>query len=144
VARLFTYGTLMLSEVMEIVAGARLPSRPASLAGYGRRRLHGEVFPGLVPAAGETTPGVLWDEVAPAALARIDRFEGELYDRPELHVALASGERVGAFVYLLRPEQRALAAAEAWDEAAFRARHLRAYLDACRAFARRVAASEPL
>jgi gamma-glutamylcyclotransferase (GGCT)/AIG2-like uncharacterized protein YtfP len=135
-ARLFTYGTLMLAEVMEIVAGHRLPSRRAELPGYGRRLLRGAVYPGLVPAAGETTAGVLWEGLDAPALARIDRFEGSLYVRPELCVTLAPGERCTAFVYLLRPEHRALATAGAWDEAEFRARHLDEYLAACRAFAR--------
>lgn len=135
-ARLFTYGTLMLTEVMEIVAGRRFASRRAELPDYGRRRLSGAIYPGLVPAAGETTAGVLWEGLDAPALARIDRFEGPLYERPELAVTLAPGERCAAFVYVLRPEHRALAREGAWEEADFRARHLDAYLATCRAFAR--------
>jgi gamma-glutamylcyclotransferase (GGCT)/AIG2-like uncharacterized protein YtfP len=135
-ARLFTYGTLMLAEVMEIVAGRPLPSRRAALRGYRRRRLRGRVYPGIVPAAGETVEGVLWEGVDAAALARIDRFEGSLYDRPELPVAVAPDESCAAFVYVLRREHEALLGEAGWDEAEFRARHLRAYLGECRAFAR--------
>ena len=135
-ARLFSYGTLMLAEVMEIVAGRRFAARGATLAGYRRRLLRGRVYPGLLPAAGESVEGVLWEDVDPRALARIDRFEGEPYERRELGMTLASGESCAAFVYLLRPEHHALATDAAWHEAEFRARHLLAYLADCRAFAR--------
>ena len=134
-ARLFTYGTLMLAEVMEIVAGRSFTARRATLDGYRRRLLRDRVYPGLLPAAGESVEGVLWEDVDPPALARIDRFEGSLYERPELCVTPAPGESVSAFVYVLRPEHRALASAAAWHEAEFRARHLPAYLSECRAFA---------
>ena len=134
-ARLFAYGTLMLPEVMEIVAGPGRSALPAVLAGHRRRRLHGEVFPALVPDAGESVAGVLWDGLDAAALARLDRFEGPLYERTVRRVTLASGEEREACVYVLRPERRELASPEAWDEADFRARHLAAFLAACRAFA---------
>ena len=135
-ARLFSYGTLMLAEVMEIVAGRRFAARPATLAGYRRRLLHGRVYPGLLPAAGESVEGVLWEGLDPPALARIDRFEDTPYERVELRVTAAPGESCAAFVYLLRPEERALASDVAWHEAEFRERHLTAYLAECRAFAR--------
>jgi gamma-glutamylcyclotransferase (GGCT)/AIG2-like uncharacterized protein YtfP len=135
-ARLFSYGTLMLAEVMEVVAGRRFAARHATLAGYRRRLLRGRVYPGLLPAAGESVEGVLWEGLDPRALARIDRFEDAPYERVELHVTLAGGQSCAAFVYLLRPEHHALASDAAWHEAEFRARHLRAYLADCRAFSR--------
>jgi len=121
---------------MEIVAGRRIASCPARLSGYRRRLLRGVVYPGLVPAAGDTTEGVLWQGLGRAALARIDRFEGDLYVRPLLRVELASGAAHRAFVYVLRRDRHALVTDAPWSEAEFRARHLADYLAACRAFAR--------
>jgi gamma-glutamylcyclotransferase (GGCT)/AIG2-like uncharacterized protein YtfP len=135
-ARLFAYGTLMLPEVMEVVAGLRCAALPARLPGHRRRLLRGAVYPVLLPAAGETVAGVLWDGLDAAALARVDRFEGAIYERALCRVVLASGEEREAFAYVLRPEHHALASAEAWDVADFRARHLGAFLDSCRAFVR--------
>jgi len=135
-ARLFAYGTLMLPEVMEIVAGRCFAARSATLAGYRRRLLRDRVYPGLVPAAGESVEGVLWEDLDAPALARIDRFEDAPYERLELRVTVAPGESCAAFVYLLRPEHRALATDAAWHEAEFRASHLRDYLADCRTFAR--------
>jgi gamma-glutamylcyclotransferase (GGCT)/AIG2-like uncharacterized protein YtfP len=135
-ARLFAYGTLMLPEVMEVVAGRRCAARPALLHAHRRRLLRGAVYPVLLPAAGESVAGVLWEGLDDASLARIDRFEDAIYERTRRRVVLASGEEREAFVYLLRPEHAALAADDAWEEADFRARHLAAFLASCREFAR--------
>jgi hypothetical protein len=121
---------------MEIVGGGPFASCPARLRGYRRRRLRGFVYPGVVPAAGETTEGVLWHGLDSATLARVDRFEGELYARLFLEVELADGTTRAAFVYVLRPERHALVSDAPWSEPEFRARHLARYLAACRAFAR--------
>jgi Gamma-glutamyl cyclotransferase, AIG2-like len=126
----------MLGEVMESVVGRRFAEQPAVLAGYRRRLLRGAVYPAVVPAATESVSGVLWSGLDLAALAKLDLFEGALYERPALPVTLTSGERCDAFVYVLRPEHRSLATDALFEEADFRARHLRDYLAACRAFAR--------
>ena len=126
----------MVGEVMEAVAGRRFPEQRAVLAGYRRRLLRGAVYPAIVPAASERVEGLLFEGLDLPALARLDRFEGALYARPELRVTLDGGEAVGAFVYVLRPEHHSLATDAPWDEAEFRARHLRDYLVACRAFVR--------
>jgi gamma-glutamylcyclotransferase (GGCT)/AIG2-like uncharacterized protein YtfP len=126
----------VLPEVMEIVAGRRLASRPAELRGWRRRLLRGAVYPALLPASDETTAGVLFEGLDAATLARLDRFEGEPYERLLLCVAPASGASSEAFVYVLRPERHALLSDAPWDEAEFRARHLADYLVGCRAFAR--------
>jgi len=126
----------MLGEVMEIVAGRRFASQAATLTGFRRLLLRGAVYPVVVPAAGESVRGVLWSGLDAEALAVLDRFEDACYERLVLPVTLAAGERCDAFVYVLRPEQHALASDAPWEEADFRARHLRDYLAACRAFAR--------
>lgn len=126
----------MLPEVMEIVAGRRFASRPAELRGWRRRRLRGAVYPAVVPAPGEATAGVLFEGLDARALARLDRFEDEPYERRRLRVTLEGGAERGAFVYVLRPERHALLADEPWEEAEFRARDLERYLAGCRAFAR--------
>lgn len=137
--RLFTYGTLMLPEVMEIVAGARLASEAATLADFRAGPLRGVVYPGLVPEAGTTTRGVLWRGLDRARLGRIDRFEGDLYARHTLAVSVADGTPREAFVYVIRPGARDLVGAGAWDVESFRARELEAYLSGCRAFASEMA-----
>jgi hypothetical protein len=126
----------MLPEVTALVAGPGLEAVPARLAGYRRCRLRGAVYPGLLPVAGALTEGVLWRGLDARSLARVDRFEGELYVRALVGVEVAGGVVREAFVYVLSAVHRALACEAPWDEREFRALHLDAYLAACRAFAR--------
>ena len=142
-APLFTYGSLMLPEVMEILAGRRLPSRAAVIAGYARHALRGVVYPAVVPAAGARVAGVLWEGLDAAALALIDRFEGELYERAACEAEVAGGGGVAAQVYVLAPAYRARLLAHDWDEAEFRRLHLTRYLEGCRGFVRETPAPRP-
>jgi hypothetical protein len=110
------------------------------LAGYERHALRGAVYPAIVPAPGAHVAGVLWEGLDAAALARIDRFEGTLYERRACSVEAAGGVGVAAQVYVLAAAHRARLLARDWDETEFRRRHLRQYLAACRNFARKVSA----
>jgi hypothetical protein len=130
----------MLPEVIEIVAGRRLASRAAVLSGYERRALRGEVYPAIAPASGGRVAGVLWEGLDAAALARIDRFESEIYERVVCEVEAERGERCAAQAYVLVPAHRARLLAHDWDEAEFRRRHLAEYLVGCRDFARGLSA----
>lgn len=133
---LFTYGTLMLPEVMEIVIGALPASEPARLVGFRRAALRGAIYPGLVPAAGRETQGVLWRDLDAGQLGRIDRFEGALYEREQVAVECRGAAAREAAVYVIGAAHRHRVEAAPWSEADFRARHLAAYLRDCRAFAR--------
>jgi hypothetical protein len=126
----------MLPEVMEIVAGPGLARQRARLDGFRRRCLRGAVYPGLVPAGGERTEGQLWEGLDARMLERVDRFEGDLYERSLHAVELAGGMAREAFVYGLRPAEFERAGPSPWDEDHFRKHHLTAYLRGCRAFAR--------
>jgi gamma-glutamylcyclotransferase (GGCT)/AIG2-like uncharacterized protein YtfP len=123
----FAYGTLLFAEVMERVAGERCAATPAVLRGYARRALHGVAYPAVVAQPGAETEGVLYLGVTPAALARLDGFEGDLYDRISRPVKTADGERC-AFVYVLRDAHRDRLSARGWDPEAFRARDLAAFV----------------
>jgi gamma-glutamylcyclotransferase (GGCT)/AIG2-like uncharacterized protein YtfP len=131
----FTYGSLQFPRVLAAVIGRVPPREPAVLEGFARYRVRGASYPGIVAEPGARTEGTVWRGLDLDALAALDRFEGALYERPELRVSVAPAESCAAFVYLLRPEHRALATDSAWREDDFRERHLRGYLAACRAFA---------
>ena len=126
--RVFAYGTLEFAELVEAVAGRRFPSEPALLEGFARSMVRGAEYPGIAPAPGARTPGILYSGVDAAALAALDRFEGELYERREVVVRTASGE-TAALAWVLREESRHLLTGEPWDRERFAAHHLRAWLD---------------
>ncbi len=133
--RLFAYGTLMEPAVLSAVTGRPFSSQPAVLHGYARYRVRDAVYPGLVPEAEAVTVGLLYDEMDPDTLARLDAFEGALYDRLTLTVDAdptpTGPETVTAAVYVVRPAERARLSPDRWDFATFRRLHLATYLRQC-------------
>jgi gamma-glutamylcyclotransferase (GGCT)/AIG2-like uncharacterized protein YtfP len=122
--RLFAYGTLMWPEILEEVAGCRLPSEPATLRGYARRAVRGESYPGIVEDPGGRVEGVLYRGVPPQAWDRLDRFEGEMYARTLVQAELADGIPLPAGAYVVKPAFRDRLDAIDWDPAAFARRDL--------------------
>ena len=118
----------MLPEVFRSVAGCDRSPEPARLEGYARYRLRGVAYPGLVPAPGVSTDGVLYRGIG-NQLARLDRFEGEAYERVSLavHVSGLENLETEAEVYVLQPNHHHLIVEEAWELAAHRAALLRMF-----------------
>lgn len=57
----FVYGTLMADEVVKLLIKRVPPSRPATLAGYSRFRVKGQVFPAIVPSQSDNKVlGKVW------------------------------------------------------------------------------------
>jgi len=109
------------------ITGRSFPSEVAALEGFSRSMLRGASYPGIAPDEGARTTGTLYSNVDREALAALDRFEGELYERCEVRVTTASGERT-ALAWVLREEQRHLLTGEPWDRERFSIRHLREWL----------------
>lgn len=125
--RLFAYGTLMVPAVLAAVCGERRAAAPATLAGYARYLVRGEVFPGLVAETGAVTDGVLYKRITPAMWARIDAFETTFYERVRVTVSTDGGD-VAAETYVVRPAGRRLVTREPFDPARFEATQLGVYL----------------
>ncbi len=130
--RVFTYGTLAFAEVMEAVAGRAFASEPATLEGFVRLCVRGVVYPGVRARPGAAVDGVLYRGLDAAALARLDRFEGALYERRRLAVRLERGASCDAWVYVVPEALAHRLADEPWDPERFRREHLPAYLAHCR------------
>jgi gamma-glutamylcyclotransferase (GGCT)/AIG2-like uncharacterized protein YtfP len=124
----FAYGTLQFPEVMRLVVGRILPSEPAVLEGYGRYLIQGQTFPGAVPEPGESTSGVLYRDLDPVTMKRLDRFEDEFYEQRLVSVTTGSGESVPAFVYIVPEERTGILSREPWDEVQFAREHLVSFL----------------
>lgn len=79
---IFTYGCLMFDPVWTRVVGGRYKKRTARLDGFCRRRMHGQIYPAVVPCSAEAhVEGVLYLDVDEADIGRLDRFEGKYYKR---------------------------------------------------------------
>lgn len=129
----FVYGTLELPEVMEAVTGKRFEREPALLAGFRRGLLRGLPYPGIVEDAEAATPGWLVLHVDEAALALLDAFEDECYERREVEVELEDGLRTKAFTFAIPAAAADLVTPEPWEPAGFHERHLERFLVRCRA-----------
>ena len=97
----FTYGSLMFADVFGEVTGQLNHSRPAILTRWRRYGLRGLTYPGAVRTdhADDCIEGVLWLDVAPAAIAKLDLFEGEQYRRVTVQVQTVDGLSHEAQIY---------------------------------------------
>ncbi|XCN72913.1 MAG: gamma-glutamylcyclotransferase family protein [Candidatus Electrothrix aestuarii] len=125
---LFAYGTLMCAELMQEISGCNPPtSVPATLQGYTRRAVKGLSYPGIFPDAGGLVQGCLYQDLPDSTWASLDRFEGEMYAREQVQVALEEGTLLDtllqAEVYVVRPEFLHHLDTMDWDFAAFLARY---------------------
>jgi gamma-glutamylcyclotransferase (GGCT)/AIG2-like uncharacterized protein YtfP len=123
----FTYGSLMFPEVWRRVTGRHHESVKALLIGWSARALIGQVYPGLVPDDVAVTSGVLYLDVDPISLARLDDFEGDFYDRITVKVTTEGGEMQAAEVYRVAPGGLSQVLAESWDPTPFARSHVQTF-----------------
>ena len=72
------------------------------LMGYGRALLAGKRYPAIYPDASSSVDGRLFRNVPKEALARIEFFEDNVYERLSLELKAKSGENVSALAYVAR------------------------------------------
>lgn len=116
---LFAYGTLMCDDVMEDVSGLVLSGVPGVLQGYRRLRVKGEHYPAIAPDENSVVDGVVYQNIPHPAWVRLDRFEGEMYARETVKVALASGAVLSAETYVVRAGFSDYLEETEWDFSAF-------------------------
>lgn len=116
---LFTYGSLMCEDIMAEVAGLRLGCTPAILAGYRRFLVKDEQYPGVIEAATGMVAGIVYHGLTPEAWSRLDRFEGEMYDRRPVTVRYENNTEITVDCYVFRSEFAHRLTATEWDYAAF-------------------------
>lgn len=124
----FAYGSLMFPEVWRRVAGDASMARPAVLTGYRRFAVRDRTFPGIVADADAQVKGVVYRDVSPEAVARLDVFEDEMYERLKLPVTLLEGAVLPCEVYVVTDPYRHWLADSEWDPAVFERDHLSRFL----------------
>jgi hypothetical protein len=78
----------MCEEIMVEVSGCRLSHVFGTLNGHERRSVIGEPYPAIVPHQENTVEGVVYRNVPDWAFDRLDRFEGEMYERQSVNIDL--------------------------------------------------------
>jgi gamma-glutamylcyclotransferase (GGCT)/AIG2-like uncharacterized protein YtfP len=111
----FTYGTLMDPEIMHRVSGGQFQALKASLKNFSRKRVHGEVYPGIIKQEDCYVEGIVYLDVDPFALARLDLFEGSQYARREVLLGSTSGAELQAQTYVIKAEHGVELTGEDWN-----------------------------
>jgi gamma-glutamylcyclotransferase (GGCT)/AIG2-like uncharacterized protein YtfP len=115
----FAYGSLMCDDIMATVSGCPVAGVPARLPGYRRHPVAGEDYPGVVADPAGVVEGRLHRALDAAALARLDAFEGELYERRQVTVNPVGGAGTTAWCYIVRAQFRDRLLDGDWDFEAF-------------------------
>ena len=135
--KIFAYGTLMIPEVMYAVTTREFRFKNAILRGYARFTVKGESYPGIIPVTDEVTEGVIYFEVDELSLARLDAFEGNLYQRKPIRVETKEREIRDAETYVIKPEYRGCLSSKEWNVKEFNQKHLEVFLETYQGFQKR-------
>ena len=127
--KIFAYGTLMIPEVMYAVTTREFRFKNAILRGYARFTVKGESYPGIIPVTDAVTEGVIYFDVDELSLARLDAFEGNLYQRKPIRVETKEREIRDAETYVIKPEYRGCLSSKEWNVKEFNQKHLEAFLE---------------
>lgn len=125
---LFTYGSLMCADIMAQVCGQHLVATPAVLPHYRRFLVKDEQYPGVVADFSGSVPGQVYRGIRAVAWERLDRFEGEMYDRVPVRVCYDGGGCGVVFCYVFRPEFAHRLTASEWSFETFLASGKSAFL----------------
>ena len=122
---LFAYGSLMYEQVWQALFGEVFVGEVATLEGYSRRRIKGDVYPVIFPGDG-SVQGILFRNLTEAIVEKLDRFEGDLYQRVQVEV-MSSSVLVPAFTYVLKKSHYGVIG-DHWNKRAFESSDLSRFL----------------
>ena len=126
---IFTYGTLMIPEVMHAVTTREFRNRDAILRGYARFTVKGESYPGIIPVTDAVTRGIVYFDVDELSLERLDAFEGDLYQRTPILAEIKGGEILNAEAYVIKPQFGGYLSSKEWSAKEFVQKYLKAFLE---------------
>lgn len=129
---LFVSGPLMFRDVIQAVAGKTFPMQDGVLRGYIQFTLEQDGQSAMIPFPDRVVDGLVYLGVDEEALARIDAFEGALFERVEVSVESPAGEWIEAEAYCIKLSRKRLLTSREWDEDEYRQNHLQKVLALCR------------
>jgi gamma-glutamylcyclotransferase (GGCT)/AIG2-like uncharacterized protein YtfP len=116
----FTYGTLMFPEVWQAVVGRSFATVEGNAAGFEVFRVRNAVFPGIIAGIGAcSVPGVVYLDVDPGSMDRLDRFEDDFYERRAIAVDCRDGQRRMAEAYIVPAANCNVLTSEPWERETF-------------------------
>jgi gamma-glutamylcyclotransferase (GGCT)/AIG2-like uncharacterized protein YtfP len=118
----------MFPQVFEAVAGFAIKSEPCLLPGYARRKISGQVYPGIIKAKHSNVSGFLYKGLSQSQLHRLDQYESDEYLRELIVVRNAQQNYYAAWAYVPQPKCINMLTDEPWDEVEFEQLYLPDYL----------------
>jgi len=118
----FTYGTLMFPEVWQAVVGREFGTVEGTVCGFAILRVVDAVYPGMIELVeGAAIHGVVYLDVDRVSVERLDRFEGDCYERRTLQINCTGGQRLTADAYVVLTSKRHILTSEPWARETFEA-----------------------
>lgn len=125
---LFVYGTLLVPAVMQAVTGRAFKCANATLTGFVRYQVRGQVFPGIIRHNDMEVEGAVYFSIDTDSLQRLDIFESDIYSREAVTVKLDNNRLITAYTYTVSPGHKNILTNRAWDLEQFKQEHLATYL----------------
>lgn len=97
---LFCYGTLQIPYIIRAVIGRVPESIAAKLNQFACYAVMGECYPAVRPEKEAVTHGILYFNLTPVELKKLDYFEGSEYRRQYHCVVTDMGNNIAAHVYV--------------------------------------------
>jgi hypothetical protein len=129
-----TYGSLMFPEAMEALLGRSFAHEKISFEGFERFAVANEVYPAAIRSEGNSLEGRLYFDLDALALAVLDRFEGDVYERISVPVRSPSRGDIVADLYVLASWAQDRLLQVPWSPEVFESKHLSMYVEGCRRF----------
>ncbi len=105
----------MCSDIMYRVAACHFNFVSATLNDFKRSKISGEEYPGIIAHPGAKVEGVVYFDLPPKAIERLDGFEGVQYSRQDVVVLTAQLTPYTAMTYVIKPEYRHLLTGNPWS-----------------------------
>nr|WP_269746615.1 gamma-glutamylcyclotransferase family protein [Desulfogranum mediterraneum] len=112
---LFCYGTLQSPLVMKAVTGKAYSGQEATLHDWARYRVEKTEYPGIIVEEGGAVSGKIYWGMDEQAIAKLDAFEGDKYERVVVAITLPDGSVEEAWAYAIKEEYTKLLSGDPWE-----------------------------
>ena len=120
---LFTYGTLMVPEIIQSLLGRQPKAEPAYLNGFERHLVMNANYPGIRPQLNGCVSGLVYFQISQNELDILNAFEGDMYEVLAVTATLISGESIPTCTYVVKEQFENLLTDKDWSLEKFNSLH---------------------
>lgn len=116
---LFTYGTLEIPEVMQLITGKQFKTESAVLHDHARYKLKSGAYPAVVFEAGKNISGTVYFDIDELDIHKLDRYEDFCYQRQKVDVILDNGDKQDVMCFVVPLDKKDLLSKVDWNKKQF-------------------------